>query len=79
MSAKIRLKRIGAKKKPIYKIVVINDKSSRDGRVIEDLGTYDPNKTPEMIKLNKERAKYWLGCGAVTSQTAGSILRKKIK
>lgn len=77
MSVKIRLKRIGAKKKPVYRIVIVDTKSSRDGSVIEELGTYDPNQIPENIKLNKERAKYWLEKGAIASDTAKSILKKE--
>ncbi|MCK4518775.1 MAG: 30S ribosomal protein S16 [Candidatus Omnitrophica bacterium] len=77
MSTRIRLKRIGTKKRAVYRIVVCDSRSSRDGSVIEELGTYDPNQMPELIQLKKERAKYWVGEGAVSSRTVESILKKQ--
>ena len=65
----IRLARIGKKKKPYYRVVVIERTRPRDGRVRELVGTYDPLKKPAEIKLNGERIKYWLGQGAQPSDT----------
>ena len=71
----IRLARIGKKKKPFYRVVVIERTRSRDGRVVEAVGTYDPLKKPAEIKLNAERIKHWLGHGAQPSDTVRSFLR----
>ena len=71
----IRLSRIGKKKKPFYRVVVIEKTRPRDGRVVENVGTYDPLKEPAEYKLNGERIKHWLGCGARPSDTVRSILR----
>ena len=73
---KIRLRRMGAKKKPFYRIVVADSRTARNGRFIEILGTYDPNKNPGEIKLNVERAQYWLSCGAQPSDTGRALLKK---
>jgi small subunit ribosomal protein S16 len=71
----IRLARIGKKKKPFYRVVVIERTRPRDGRVKEAVGTYDPLKKPAEIKLDAERIKYWLGLGAQPSDTVRSFLR----
>lgn len=71
----IRLARIGKKKKPFYRVVVIERKRSRDGRTVDAVGTYDPLKKPAEIKLDAERIKYWLGHGAQPSDTVRSFLR----
>lgn len=71
----IRLARIGKKKKPFYRVVVIERTRSRDGRTVDAVGTYDPLKKPAEIKLNAERIKYWLGNGAQPSDTVRSFLR----
>lgn len=76
MAVKIRLKRIGAKKKPVYRIVVADGRAARDGAFIEELGTYNPTKVNKILNLNKERIKYWLGNGAIASETVKNILRK---
>ena len=73
----IRLSRIGKKKKPFYRVVVIEKTRPRDGRVVENVGTYDPLKKPAEYKLNAERIKHWLGCGAQPSDTVRSILRRQ--
>ncbi|GAC1673530.1 MAG: 30S ribosomal protein S16 [Candidatus Acidiferrum sp.] len=73
----IRLTRIGKKKTPFYRVVVIERTRPRDGRVREAVGTYDPLKKPAEIKLNAERIKYWLGVGAQPSDTVRSFLRKQ--
>jgi small subunit ribosomal protein S16 len=69
--------RIGKKKKPFYRVVVIESSKPRNGRVVENVGTYDPLKKPAEVKLNAERIKYWLGCGAQPSDTVRSFLRRE--
>lgn len=71
----IRLSRIGKKKQPAYRVVVIEKTRPRDGRFVEIVGTYDPLKKPAAVKLDAERIKYWLGCGAQPSDTVRSFLR----
>ena len=71
----IRLSRIGKKKKPYYRVVVIESSRARNGRVVEAVGTYDPLKKPAEIKLDSERVKYWLGSGAQPSDTVRSFIR----
>ena len=72
---KIRLKRQGAKKAPYYRIVVADSRSPRDGRNIEELGTYDPMAKPASIQIDVERAKYWIGCGAQPTDTVRGLLK----
>lgn len=76
MSVKIRLKRMGMKKKPFYRVVVADIRSPRNGRFIEEIGYYDPMKSPAEIKVDNERAKYWLGNGAQPTDTARILLKK---
>ena len=73
---KIRLRRVGAKKAPYYRIIVADSRSPRDGRFIEELGTYDPNAEGEKIKVNMERAKYWIANGAQPTDTVRGLLKK---
>ena len=73
---KIRMKRMGMKKEPFYRIVVIDSRSARDGRAIEELGYYNPIAEPSELKINGERAKYWLGVGAQPSDTVRGLLKK---
>ncbi len=73
----IRLSRIGKKKKPFYRVVVLDKRLPRDGRFVEVVGTYDPLKKPAEIKLDAERIKYWLGNGAQPSDTVRSFLRRQ--
>lgn len=73
---RIRLRRMGAKKTPFYRIVVTDKRSPRDGRFIESIGTYDPNTQPETVDLKMDRAAYWLGNGAQPSDGAVRILRR---
>jgi small subunit ribosomal protein S16 len=73
----IRLARIGKKKRAFYRIVVMEKTRPRNGRFVEIVGTYDPLKKPAEIKLNSERIKYWLGCGAQPSETVRSFLRNQ--
>lgn len=74
---KIRLKRTGKKKKPVYKIVVADSRSPRDGRAIEELGYYDPNFDPMRFKIKIERLKYWLNNGAIPTETVNSLLKNE--
>ena len=76
MAVVLRLKRMGTNKKPFYRIVATEKTSPRDGRFIEEIGHYDPKKNPAAIKVNKERALYWLKNGAMPSVTVKSILKK---
>lgn len=73
----IRLARIGKKKKPFYRVVVMDKRLPRNGRFVEIVGTYDPLNKPAEVKLNAERIKYWLGCGAQPSDTVRSFLRSQ--
>lgn len=73
----IRLSRIGKKKKPFYRVVVIERTRPRNGRIVEAVGTYDPLKKPAEIKLNAERIKHWLGVGAQPSDTVRSFIRQQ--
>ena len=77
MAVKIRLRRMGAKKKPFYRIVVADSRYPRDGRFIEEVGYYDPIKTPAVIKVDKELALKWLNNGAQPTDTVRSILSKE--
>lgn len=74
---KIRLARHGAKKRPFYRIVVANAEAPRDGSFIEKVGTYDPVANPAKISLNTERIQYWLGQGAVPTDTVANIFKKE--
>jgi small subunit ribosomal protein S16 len=73
---KIRLTRLGAKKKPFYRVIVADSKARRDGPFIEILGTYDPMKEPSEIKIDLEKAGYWLEKGAQPTDTARKLLKK---
>ena len=73
----IRLARIGKKKRPFYRVVVTEKARPRNGRFVEIVGTYDPLKKPAEVKLNADRIKYWLGCGAQPSDTVRSFLRNQ--
>ena len=76
MAVKIRMKRVGAKNAPVYRIVVADGRSPRDGRFIEELGTYQPLKKGDNFTLDLERAKYWLSKGAQPSETVASFIKK---
>ena len=73
---KIRLRRMGAKKAPYYRIVVADSRSPRDGRFIEELGTYDPMAEGEKIKVDMDRAKYWIANGAQPTDTVRGLMKK---
>ena len=76
MAVKIRLKRMGAKKKPFYRVVVADSRAPRDGRFIEEVGYYDPMKEPAEIKINAEKAQKWLDNGAQPTDTVRVLLKK---
>ena len=75
MAVKIRLRRMEQKKAPFYRIVVADSRSPRDGRCIEEIGTYDPNKEPSEFKVNEELAKKWLANGAQPTEVVGKIFK----
>jgi small subunit ribosomal protein S16 len=77
MSVKIRLARHGAKKRPFYRIVVADSESPRDGRFLENVGTYNPLVEPAEVTLKNERISYWIGQGAMPSDTVKSLLKKE--
>jgi small subunit ribosomal protein S16 len=77
LSVKIRLKRIGAKKRPFYRVVVINSTSSRDGRFIETIGHYNPCVEPPAITIDAEKALRWLGHGAQPTDVTRALLKKQ--
>jgi len=72
---KIRLKRMGAKKQPFYRIVVADSRTPRDGKFIEQIGTYDPKADPSVIKIDAEKAKKWLGYGAQPTDTVKKLFK----
>ena len=77
MPVKIRLQRIGKKKKPFYRIVVANSESPRNGRFIENVGTYDTLSDPSTVILKEDRIKEWLEKGAITTKIVGEILKRQ--
>ncbi|KXZ40062.1 small subunit ribosomal protein S16 [Alkalithermobacter thermoalcaliphilus JW-YL-7 = DSM 7308] len=76
MAVKIRLRRMGAKKKPFYRIVVADSRSPRDGRFIEEIGYYNPVSNPKEIKIDDEKAVKWLNIGAQPTDTVKSLFKK---
>jgi len=79
MPVKIRMKRVGAKNAPVFRIVVADSRSPRDGKFIEELGTYQPLKRGDNVSFDLERAKYWLSKGAQPSETVASFIKKANK
>ena len=75
MAVKIRLKRMGQKKAPFYRIVVADARAPRDGKFIEEIGTYDPNQNPSVFKVDEEAAKKWLNNGAQPTEVVGKIFK----
>ena len=75
MAVKIRLRRMGQKKAPFYRIIVADSRSPRDGRFIEEIGTYDPNQNPSAIHVNEELAKKWLASGAQPTDVVAKIFK----
>ena len=76
MSVKIRLRRMGAKKAPFYRVVVADSRYPRDGRFIEELGTYDPRQNPAAVNIDVERAQAWIKTGAQPTDTVRDLLKK---
>ena len=76
MATKIRLKRMGAKRNPFYRIVVADSRSPRDGRFIDEVGTYNPTKNPAIIEVNAEKVQKWLSTGAQPSDTVKSLFKQ---
>ena len=75
MAVKIRLRRMGEKKNPFYRIVVADSRSPRDGRFIEEIGTYNPNIEPSEFKVDEELAKKWLATGAQPTEVVGKLFK----
>jgi small subunit ribosomal protein S16 len=76
MAVKIRLKRMGAKKDPFYRVVVADSRYPRDGRFIEEIGTYDPKSNPAKVSIDNEKAQKWIKNGAQPTDTVRSLLKK---
>ena len=76
MAVKIRLRRLGAKKAPFYRVVVADSRFPRDGRFIEEIGYYDPTKDPAVVKIDGEKAKKWIANGAQPTDTVKALLKK---
>ena len=72
---KIRLRRMGQKKSPFYRIIVADERSPRNGRFIEEIGTYDPNQEPSLFNVDEEAAKRWIANGAKPTETVGKLLK----
>ena len=75
MAVKIRLKRLGKIRSPHYRIVVMDSRTKRDGRAIEEIGLYQPKNDPSIIQVNSERAQYWLGVGAQPTEQVAALLK----
>ena len=75
MAVKIRLRRMGKKKSPFYRVVVADSRDKRDGRFIEEIGTYDPNQDPSVFKVDEEAARKWLSVGAQPTETVAKLLK----
>ena len=76
MAVKIRLRRMGAKKAPFYRVVVADSRFPRDGRFIEEIGYYDPTKEPAVVRIDAEKAKKWIATGAQPTDTVRVLLKK---
>jgi small subunit ribosomal protein S16 len=81
VAVRIRMKRLGRKHRPYFRIVAIDSRQPRDGRVIEELGSYDPMvpNTDERVRLRPDRIRYWMGVGALPSEKVAVLLRKYLK
>lgn len=79
MAVVIRLRKVGRKNKDIFRVVVADKRAPRDGKFIENVGQYDPNREPPLIKINLERIEYWRNKGAKPSETVSSLIRKAKK
>ena len=76
MAVKIRLRRMGQKKAPFYRVVVADSRSPRDGKTIDEIGTYDPNQEPAMFKVDEEAAKKWIADGAKPTETVARLFKQ---
>jgi small subunit ribosomal protein S16 len=76
MAVKLRLKRMGKKKAPFYRVIVADARSPRDGRFIDEIGIYDPNQEPSLVKIDAEAAKKWLDSGAQPTETVARLLKE---
>ncbi|MBQ2286527.1 MAG: 30S ribosomal protein S16 [Acutalibacteraceae bacterium] len=76
MAVKIRLRRMGAKRAPFYRVVVADSRYPRDGRFIEEIGTFDPTKDPAIVNIDTEKAKKWISNGAQPTDTVKALLKK---
>ena len=76
MAVKIRLRRLGYKKHPVYRVVVADSRNARDGAVIDEIGTYDPNQKPSQFKVDEEATKKWLSNGAQPTETVARLLKQ---
>jgi small subunit ribosomal protein S16 len=79
MAVRIRLKRVGAKNSPVYRIVVADNRSPRDGKFIEEVGTYQPLKKDDNFSIQLDRVEHWISKGALPSETVGSFIKKARK
>jgi small subunit ribosomal protein S16 len=79
MAVRIRMKRVGAKNAPVFRIVVADGRSPRDGKFIEEIGTYQPRKKSDNVRIDLDRVKYWLSKGAQPSDTVASFIKKANK
>ncbi len=77
MAVKLRLRRMGKKKQPVYKVVAADSRSPRDGKFLEAIGLYNPKSNPALVDINEQRALYWLGVGAQPTETVRSILSQQ--
>lgn len=77
MAVKLRLRRMGSKKRPFYRVVAADSRSPRDGRFIEEIGYFDPTKEPSIVKINEDLAMKWLGNGAIPTDTVRDLLSKE--
>ncbi len=76
MAVKIRLRRMGAKKAPFYRVIVADSRAPRDGKCIEEIGTFDPMKTPAIVNINAEKAQQWIKNGAQPTDTVKALLKQ---
>ncbi|MDO4316636.1 MAG: 30S ribosomal protein S16 [Lachnospiraceae bacterium] len=76
MAVKIRLRRMGQKKAPFYRVIVADERAPRDGRFIEEIGIYDPTKEPTVFKVDEEAAKKWLATGAQPTETVARLFKQ---
>ena len=76
MAVKIRLRRLGAKKAPFYRVIVADSRAPRDGKCIEEIGTFDPMKTPAIVNIDAEKAQQWIKNGAQPTDTVKALLKQ---